>query len=174
MLLAGCEELKQLAPPEMKKYVDTAARVGEGAYNRPKFTEADEERMAQDNAKKFEEKNKLLDDPLLDTYLGDIVQHLVANAHPRPFTYSIRVVKDASINAFTFGGGILYVNAGLLARMENEAQLAMVIGHEIAHVTESHVTKGIEERYGMALLSQVAGEAAAASGKVPRHPRRFN
>ena len=57
MLLAGCEELKQFAPPEMKKYVDTAARVGEGAYNRPKFTEADEERMAQDNAKKFEEKN---------------------------------------------------------------------------------------------------------------------
>lgn len=173
MLLAGCEELKQLAPPEMKKYVDTAARVGEGAYNRPKFTEADEERMAQDNAKKFEEKNKLLDDPLLDTYLGDIVQRLVANAHPRPFTYSIRVVKDASINAFTFGGGILYVNAGLLARMENEAQLAMVIGHEIAHVTESHVTKGIEERYGMALLSQVAGEAAAASGKVPLSPQTF-
>jgi predicted Zn-dependent protease len=173
MLLAGCEELKQLAPPEMKPYVDTAARVGVGAYNKPKFTEADEERMAQDNAKTFEEKNTLLDDPLLDTYLGDIVQRLVANAHPRPFTYSIRVVKDASINAFTFGGGVLYVNAGLLARMENEAQLAMVIGHEIAHVTESHVTKGIEERYGIALLGQVAGEAAAASGKVPLSPQTF-
>ena len=173
MLLAGCEELKQLAPPEMKKYVGPAARIGEGVYNRPKFTEADEERMAQDNAKTFEEKNKLMDDPLLDTYLGDIVQRLVANAHPRPFTYSIRVVKDTSINAFTFGGGILYVNAGLLARMENEAQLAMVIGHEIAHVTESHVTKGIEERYGMALLGQVAGEAAATSGKVPLSPQTF-
>lgn len=173
MLLAGCEELKQLAPPEMKQYVDTAAQVGEGVYNRPKFTEADEERMAQDNAKTFEEKNTLLDDPLLDTYLGDIVQRLAANAHPRPFTYSIRVVKDASVNAFTFGGGVLYVNAGLLARMENEAQLAMVIGHEIAHVTESHVTKGIEERYGIALLGQVAGEAAAASGKVPLSPRTF-
>ena len=130
--------------------------------------------MAQENAKKYEQAHQMWDDPLLDAYLGDIVQRLAAVAHPRPFTYSIRVVKDASINAFTFGGGILYVNAGLLARMDNEGQLAMVLGHEIAHVTESHVVRGIESNYNTQLLGQLAGQAAAASGKIPLTPAVFN
>jgi beta-barrel assembly-enhancing protease len=129
--------------------------------------------MAQDNAKKFEGANKVWDAPLLDTYLGDIVQRLAAVAHPRPFTYSIKVVRDANINAFTFGAGVLYVNAGLLARMDNEAQLAMVVGHEIAHVTESHVVRGIESNYNTQLLGQLAGQAAAASGKIPLTPAVF-
>lgn len=139
------------------------AAVGAVA-NRPSFTDADEERMAQENARAFEDSVPMWDDPLLDAYLTEITQKLVAVAHPRPFRYRIRVVEDASVNAFTFGGGLLYVHAGLIARMENEAQLAMVIGHEIAHVTERHVPGGIERGYGMQVLGQVAATAAQATG----------
>jgi predicted Zn-dependent protease len=49
---------------------------------------------------------------------------------------AVTTVKDPNLNAFTFGGGLVYVHAGLLARLENEAQLAMILAHEIAHVTE--------------------------------------
>ncbi|MEW6246538.1 MAG: tetratricopeptide repeat protein [Nitrospirota bacterium] len=168
--VAGCEDLMKQLPAGTDRYLQTGMSVGSAVMNRPTFTEADEERMAQENAKKYESSQRLWDDPLLDTYLNDIVQRLVAVAHPRPFTYSIRVVNDASINAFTFGGGLLYVNAGLLARMENEAQLAMVLAHEIAHVTESHVTKGIEGSYGFQVLGQLAAQAAEASGKVTLPP----
>ena len=172
--LTGCEDLMRQMPAGTDRMIQSGIGVGGAILNRPKFTEADEEKMAQENARKFEHANKVWDDPLLDAYLGDIVQRLAAVAHPRPFTYSIRVVRDANINAFTFGGGALYVNAGLLARMDNEAQLAMVLGHEIAHVTESHVVRGIESNYNTQLLGQIAGQAAAASGKIPLTPGVFN
>ncbi len=58
------------------------------------------------------------------------------------------------------------MNAGLLARMENEAQVAMVLGHEIAHAAESHVTEGMKADAGINLLGQLAGQAAAASGRI--------
>jgi predicted Zn-dependent protease len=173
LILAGCEEVRKQMPVGTDRYLQSGMNIGSAIANRPKFTEADEERMAQENAKKYEHEHTMWDDPLLDVYLGDIVQRLAAGAHPRPFTYSIRVVKDSAINAFTFGGGILYVNAGLLARMENEAQLAMVLAHEIAHVTESHVARGIENNYNTQLVGQVAGQAAAASGKIPLTPGVF-
>src|SRR5438132_3468109 len=174
LLLAGCDDLMKQMPAGTGQMIQSGMSVGGAILNRPKFSEADEEKMAQENAKKYEQAHQMWDDPLLDAYLGDIVQRLAAVAHPRPFTYSIRVVKDASINAFTFGGGILYVNAGLLARMDNEGQLAMVLGHEIAHVTESHVVRGIESNYNTQLLGQLAGQAAAASGKIPLTPAVFN
>lgn len=171
--LAGCEEVMKQMPAGTDRMIQTGTSVGSAVINRPKFTEADEEKMAQENAKKFEQSSKIMDDPLLDAYLNDMVQRLTAGADPRPFVYSIRVVKDGSINAFTFGAGALYVNAGLLARMENEAQLAMVLAHEIAHVTKSHVARGIESRYMTQLVGQLAGQAAAASGKIPLTPGVF-
>src|SRR5437879_11353865 len=58
--------------------------------------------------------------------------------------------------------------------MDYEGQIAMVLGHEIAHVTESHVVRGIESHYNTQLLGQLAGQAAAASGKIPLTPGVFN
>lgn len=169
-LVTGCEEVMKQMPAGSERILEKGTAIGGAVYNRPRFTEAQEEKMAQENAQKFETQNQIWEDMLLNAYITAIVQRLAAVARPRPFTYSIRVVKDPNINAFTFGGGVLYVNAGLLARMENEAQLAMVLAHEIAHVTESHVTKGIEARYDLQLLGGLAGEAAAASGKVKLSP----
>ncbi len=79
----------------------------------------------------------------------------------------MRVVSDPSVNAFTFGGGLLYVHAGLIARMENDAQLAMVLAHEIAHVTEGHVVKGIQSAYNTQLLRNAAVVGGAATGVLP-------
>lgn len=135
-----------------------------GVVERPSFTDADEERMAQEDARHFEAKHPILDDPLLDAYLTEITQRIVALTKSRPFSYRVRVVKAPDVNAFTFGGGVLYVNAGLLARMENEAQLAMVLSHEIAHITEGHVPKGIEATFGIQLLGEIAATAASSSG----------
>lgn len=165
-LLSGCAELSKSLPAGTGAILETGAAV----LKRPKFSDADEERMARENAAKFEKDNQMWDDPLLDVYLNGLVQRLAKVANPRPFTYRIKVVRDASLNAFTFGGGYLYVHAGLLARMENEAQLQMVLGHELAHVTESHVTKGIEGTYGIQLLGQIAASAASASGAASQLP----
>jgi len=62
------------------------------------------------------------------------------------------------------------MHAGLVARLENEAQLVMVLAHEIAHVTERHVTKGIEKSYNLQLASQIGMTAGAATGILPGSP----
>jgi predicted Zn-dependent protease len=130
------------------------------------FTEEEEIEIARQNAAQFDAGASFVDDARLETYLNGIVQRLAAHAEPRPFEYRLKVVSDAGVNAFTFGGGFLYVNAGLLARMENEAQVAMVLGHEIAHAAESHVTEGMKADAGINLLGQLAGQAVAASGRI--------
>lgn len=155
-LAGGCSGVQNVVP------------VGAGAVQlateRPHFTDADEERMAQANAQAFEDSVQMWDDPLLETYVTEIGQRLVAVAHPRPFEYRFRVVKDPAVNAFTFGGGLVYVYAGLIARMENEAELAMVLGHEIAHVTEGHIPKGIESSFNLQMLGALTSAAASETG----------
>jgi beta-barrel assembly-enhancing protease len=130
------------------------------------FSEEEEIEIAQENSSQFDAQAKLWDDPALDAYLNGMVQRLSVHAMPRSFEYSVKVVADPSVNAFTFGAGRLYINAGLLARMENEAQVAMVLAHEIAHAAESHVTEGMKSNAGINMLGQLAGQAAASSGRI--------
>ncbi len=154
------------AGPQLGRMGDLA----KSTINRPKFTDEDEGRMAQANAQEYEAKHKMWRDPLLETYLAGITQKVVAVSEPRPFPYRLSIEHDASLNALTLGGGLVYISAGLVARLENEAQLVMVLAHEIAHVTERHVTKGIEKAYGIQLLGQIGATAGSATGVLPSGP----
>ena len=175
--LSGCEgQMPQLSGTlgqKIDQAIGMGQQVGSVVAQRPSLSEADEERIAQENAQKFEQSHKLWTDPVLDVYLADIVHNIVNVAHPRPFTYTVKVVDESSVNAFTFGGGLLYVHAGLLSRMDSEGQLAMVLAHEIAHVTESHVKSGIEGAYYIQVAGQLASQAASASGRIPLSPQTF-
>ncbi len=165
-LAAGCSG-KGVQIPGLNEGVTAGLGLGKAVVDRPKFTDEDEARMAQANAQKFEAENKIWDDLLLEQYMTELTQRIVAVARPRPFAYRTRVVADSTVNAFTFGGGLLYFYAGLVARMENEAQLAMVMAHEVAHVTERHVPGGIERTYGIQLLGNLAVAAGSATGTLP-------
>lgn len=158
LLGAGCSAVQEMVPE-----ASTALQLASEA---PSFSDADEERMARENARKFEAEAEMWDEPLMEAYLTEITQRLVAVANPRPFQYRVRIVADPTVNAFTFGGGLVYVNAGLIARMENEAQLAMVLAHEIAHVTERHVPGGIEREFGLQVLGSLAARAAESTGAL--------
>ncbi len=74
------------------------------------------------------------------------------------------VIEDASANAFTSGGGYVFVHAGLLAAMENEAQLAMVLAHEIGHVDEGHVSAGMQRQQQIGIAGAIAGVGGAVLG----------
>ncbi|AGF51888.1 slr1971 [Synechocystis sp. PCC 6803] len=77
-------------------------------------------------------------DRQLQSYINEIGQRL-ARASSRPnIPYTFQVVDDRRINAFATMGGFVYVNTGLIAAAENEAELAGVIAHEIAHIAERH------------------------------------
>ena len=74
------------------------------------------------------------------------------------------IIKDASANAFTSGAGYVFIHAGLLATMENEAQLAMVLAHEIAHEDLGHVSAGMAQRQNVAIGQALAGIGGALLG----------
>lgn len=85
--------------------------------------------------------SKFIADPLVTEYVNRVAQNIVLHSDAKvPFT--IKVIDSNDVNAFALPGGFLYVNRGLLEAAENEAELAGVLSHEIAHVTARH---GIEQ-----------------------------
>lgn len=76
---------------------------------------------------------------------------------PNRILFRFYVVEDRSANAVAFPDGSVFVNTGLLERLENEAQLAVVIGHEIAHVTNEHARRSIETSQKQAFWLSIAG-----------------
>jgi predicted Zn-dependent protease len=91
-------------------------------------------------AQEVEFQSRIIDDGMVAEYVNRIGQNLVRNSDARvPFT--IRVVSTEDVNAFAFPGGFLFVNSGLILKAENEAELAAVMAHEIAHVAARHGTR---------------------------------
>jgi predicted Zn-dependent protease len=102
-------------------------------------------------ARDVDRTSKFVSDPIVTEYVNRVAQNLVLHSDAKvPFT--IKVVDSNDINAFALPGGFLYVNRGLLEAAENEAEVAGVISHEIAHVTARHgveqASKGELIRYG--------------------------
>lgn len=97
-----------------------------------------ESATGQEMYEKFVAEGALYEDPELQAYVEKIGQRLVAESDmpDRKFTFS--VIDAPEINAFATPGGFIYVNRGLVGYLNSEAELAGVIGHEIAHVTARH------------------------------------
>jgi predicted Zn-dependent protease len=120
----------------------------------------DESRAEED---KLLSKVKLYDDPLLTDYLGEVATRLNPPgmaANPE-IHYQVRVVEDPTLNAFAYPHGSLYVHTGLLARMENEDQLATVLGHEMTHVENRHMLRWRRSAQNKQIALSVAAVAAA-------------
>lgn len=107
----------------------------------------------------------------LEAYVNAIGQRLVAVSHLRRSTaspevlnttFTFRVLDSPVVNAFALPGGYIYVTRGLLSHIENEAQLAVVLGHEIAHVARQHAARQAFE----AQRSQIGLIAGALLGQA--------
>jgi predicted Zn-dependent protease len=97
-------------------------------------------RLGREYAKAVESSVRVLDDPLIAEYVNRIGQNLVRVSDAKvPFT--IKVIDSDEINAFALPGGFMYVNTGLILVAQNEAELAGVMAHEIAHVAARHATR---------------------------------
>lgn len=97
-------------------------------------------RLGKELAQMIERSAKLVDDPVISEYINKVGQNLVRNSDARvPFT--IKVIDSDELNAFALPGGFFYINSGLIVTATEEAELAGVMAHEIAHVTARHATK---------------------------------
>lgn len=96
--------------------------------------------MGKSYAEQVESQSKLITDPVITEYVNRIGQNLVRNSDAQvPFI--IKVMDTDDINAFALPGGFFYVDSGLILAADNEAELAGVMSHEIAHVAACHAAR---------------------------------
>jgi predicted Zn-dependent protease len=107
--------------------------------------------------------NRILDDSLWQKYVNDVGQKIVAVCDRKDIEYHFAVIDSNIVNAFAAPGGYLFFYTGLLKIMENEAEMAAVIAHEVSHVVARHSIKRLQAAMGVALLEQlVLGQSADA------------
>jgi predicted Zn-dependent protease len=107
----------------------------------------------------------VVNDPVLDEYLTTIGRKLVANANDVRFPFSFFWINNPEINAFAFYGGHVGVHTGLIAQSDNESQFASVLGHEIAHVTQRHLARRMQQQQDNSALT-IAGMIAGILATV--------
>lgn len=96
--------------------------------------------MGKQFAQQVESSAKMVTDPVVTEYVNRVGQNIVRNSDSKvPFT--IKVIDSDEVNAFALPGGFFYVNSGLILAADNEAELAGVMAHEIAHVAACHVAR---------------------------------
>ncbi|WP_428825991.1 M48 family metalloprotease [Azonexus sp. IMCC34842] len=101
-------------------------------------------------------------DASLNGYLGSVGQRLDANTHRPQMPYSYRVLNANYVNAYTFPGGAVGVTRGILVDLDNEAELAALLGHELGHVNARHAA----QRQGQAMVTQIAVSGANLIGSA--------
>ena len=137
------------------------------AQNTPQSIAA-ESAQAQQLVNQLQAQNALVEDRGLNGYVRGVVQRAAATRGPGSVAIQTYIIKDADVNAFTPGGGYLFVNAGLIAAMENEAQLATVLAHEIGHIDRGHIQAQKARQTGVGLGAAAAMLGGALLGVDPQ------
>lgn len=125
--------------------------------------ESQEIAIGQGMAEEVSQTEKRLNDEVWQTYLSDIGQKIVSVSDRQNIEYHFTVIESEQINAFAAPGGYVYFYTGLLKKMDNEAELAAVMAHEISHVVGRHSVKRLQAAMGVQLAyALVFGEDGAS------------
>jgi predicted Zn-dependent protease len=116
---------------------------------------------------------QLVEDPQITEYINDVGHRISAHANDGNHEFTFFVIDDPNINAFALPGGYIGVHTGLLEATRNEDELAGVLAHEIAHVTQRHIARAVHANSRQSILNTaimlgaiLAGVAGGASGDV--------
>jgi predicted Zn-dependent protease len=106
----------------------------------------------------------MVEDSEVVEYVRDLVERLVKRMPPQPFRFSVAVVRDNAINAFAAPAGYVFVFTGLILNMNHESEVAGVLAHELAHVSQRHIAKRVEQGRVMSIASALGMLAGIALG----------
>ncbi len=128
------------------------------------MSEAQEIRLGNRYHTEIIKQYPLYDNPELQAYISDIGNRLAANSHRSHLDFSFYLVDSPQVNAFAVPGGHIYITRGIMAYMQDEAQLAGVIGHEIGHVTARHSVRQSAQSQLSGLLSAAVAIGTGSQG----------
>ncbi|TVQ36024.1 MAG: M48 family peptidase [Wenzhouxiangella sp.] len=123
-----------------------------------------EQTFARDFERYMRAHNLLVEDPLIRDYFEDMGFRLVAHSDRPAADFHFFVLRDPGINAFASVAGVIGLNAGLILLAHDESEVAGVVAHEIAHVTQDHIARSVENQQQVSLPTMLAtiGIAIAA------------
>lgn len=117
----------------------------------------------------------LLNDPLLAEYIASLTYRLAVNSELTDHRLEFVLIDSTQLNAFAAPGGIIGVNAGLLLHTQNEGQLASILAHELAHISQRHYARSVAQQRAntipnmagllasLVILATAGGEAGQAA-----------
>jgi len=149
-----------------------SAQVPSGPGQGFAFTKIDTDLMDESNAVDalYEKKGLVMHDPTLQAFLDSVGKRVLANRPiPENVTFRFRAVRDPMVNAFALPNGSIYVTTGLLALLENEAELAGVLGHETSHVFERHTyleNRSVRKKALTINILEIAAGATPVGGNL--------
>ena len=114
-------------------------------------------------ARHVDSTEKILDDQVWQDYINEVGQRIVAVSDRKDIEYHFTVIDSDQINAFAAPGGFIYFYTGLIREMDDEAEFASVLAHEIAHVVGRHGIRRLQNALGVAAAAElVLGDSASA------------
>jgi beta-barrel assembly-enhancing protease len=154
------------------------------------LTQSDEYRLGAMVTKELRDQNALIEDPEVSEYINSVGMRLASQSAEGGRHFQYFVIKDPVINAFAVPGGFVFINAGLLLATTNESELASVMAHETAHVTQHHIARMLADQSKQSLTTAAAmigaillgalgggqaieGGLAAAQGMAVQHQINF-
>lgn len=105
----------------------------------------------------------LVEDAELQRYVNRVGLWVAMQSERPNLPWRFGVISSTDVNAFAMPGGIVLITSGLYDRLRDEAELAGVLGHEVAHVVQKHQLEAIKKASGQALFQDMAGEAISSS-----------
>ncbi len=126
------------------------------------LTDDEEYALGEAFMRQLRSRAQIIEDPLLREYLQAIGTRIASAAPPRPFPFRFFLVADDTINAFAAPGGFIAVHSGLFLATRSEDELAAVIAHEVAHVTQRHIARRLEAGRQTSLITLASLLAAMA------------
>jgi beta-barrel assembly-enhancing protease len=130
------------------------------------ISHSEERQLGYMMVQQLREQNALLEDPEISEYINSIGDRLAAQSTDGAAGFQYFVVKDSAINAFAIPGGFIFVNYGLILATSSESELASVLGHETAHVTQHHIARAIRAQSQQSMTTMAAMLAAILLGAV--------
>lgn len=127
-----------------------------GDASSTRFSRNEEYELGRAWLKAFRSRVDIDTDPLLQTYTEDLLYRLASHSELADRRLELVVVKNPTLNAFAVPGGVIGIHSGLLLHADNEAQLAGVISHELAHLSQRHFARSVEKQR-QSTISTLAG-----------------
>ena len=120
--------------------------------------------------KKLDHSGYIYDDPVLTAYVNNVAQNLIPeDLANKGLFIEVRIIRNPLLNAFAYPNGVIYIHTGILSKMENEAQLATILGHEMTHATHRHAIqnyRSVKNTTAILATIQVAAVPFGAYGDL--------